>query len=76
VTFLYLISPELIQNMTLMLSLMVLLFWLITAANCFGMKVSGLVSTIGVIMSIAMSNVRKLLRLKLPANGVTLPGGT
>lgn len=54
VTFLYLVSPSLIQNKTLLLTLMVTLFWLITIANCFGMKISGVVSAIGVILGVIL----------------------
>ena len=54
VTFFYLISPGLVQNKGLILSTMIGLFWLITLANCFGMKVSGFVSAVGVILGVIL----------------------
>ena len=54
VTFFYLISPDLIQNKSLLLSVMIALFWLITLANCYGMRVSSLVSSIGVTLGVIL----------------------
>ena len=54
VTFFYLLSPGLIHDKILLLSIMVALFWLITIANCFGMKVSSLVSAVGVFLGVIL----------------------
>jgi amino acid transporter len=54
VTLFYLVSPSLIQNKILLLSMMIGLFWLITLANCFGMKISSFVSAVGVILGVIL----------------------
>jgi amino acid transporter len=54
VTFFYLLSPSLTQNKELLLGVMVALFWLITIANCFGMKISGIVSAVGVFLGVIL----------------------
>lgn len=54
VTFFYLLSPSLIQNKVLLLSIMIALFWMITIANCFGMRVSSYISSIGVILGVIL----------------------
>jgi glutamate:GABA antiporter len=46
-TLSYLIAPELAHNKFYLLGTTVLLFWLFTLLNCFGMRLSGLVSIIG-----------------------------
>lgn len=46
-TFAYLFAPELANNKTYLLISIVILFWLFTCLNCFGMKLSGFVSIIG-----------------------------
>lgn len=47
VTLSYLIAPQLNGNKVFMLSAAISLFWLFTFLNCFGMKLSSLVSVIG-----------------------------
>jgi amino acid transporter len=49
-TFAYLFDPELAHNKFFMATLVVVFFWLITIVNCFGMKVSGIFSTISSIV--------------------------
>ena len=46
-TLAYLFAPGLADNKTFLLSTIIGLFWLFTFLNCFGMKVSGLVSIVG-----------------------------
>lgn len=54
VTFFYLISPSLVQNKQWLLAVMVVLFWLITVANCYGMRISGIVSVVGVFLGVIL----------------------
>jgi len=46
-TIAYLFAPQLANNKYYLLVMIVGLFWLFTLLNCFGMKVSSIVSTIG-----------------------------
>lgn len=46
----YLINPQLDENRWLMLALVMLVFWGTTLLNCFGMRISGWISTIGAII--------------------------
>jgi len=46
-TLAYLFSPELANNKFYLLGTIVSLFWLFTILNCFGMKISSIVSIIG-----------------------------
>ncbi|KTD68168.1 MULTISPECIES: APC family permease [Legionella] len=46
-TLSYLISPELGNNKYYLLGTVLVLFWVFTILNCFGMKISSIVSTIG-----------------------------
>lgn len=46
-TIAYLIAPQLANNKFFLLGSGLILFWLFTLLNCFGMKLSSLVSTIG-----------------------------
>lgn len=46
-TLSYLISPELGNNKYYLLITVLILFWVFTILNCFGMKISSIVSTIG-----------------------------
>lgn len=46
-TLSYLIAPELAQNKVYLLVSIISLFWLFTFVNCFGMKISSLVSEFG-----------------------------
>lgn len=46
-TLSYLIAPELASNKYYVLGTVLILFWLFTILNCFGMKISSIVSTIG-----------------------------
>lgn len=46
-TIAYLFAPELANNKFYLLGTIVPLFWLFTFLNCFGMRVSSIVSTIG-----------------------------
>jgi glutamate:GABA antiporter len=45
----YLFDPALAENKVFIFSSMLILFWLLTFGNCFGMKASSRISTIGVI---------------------------
>lgn len=49
-TFAYLLSPELSQHKNYLLLMTLGLFWLFTLLNCFGMRISGLISIIGAIL--------------------------
>lgn len=49
-TIMYLIDPALTEHRLLMLSVVLSLFWITTLVNCFGMRISGLVSTLGTIL--------------------------
>lgn len=49
-TSVYLIDPAITQNKFIMLSLVLGLFWLTTLVNCFGMRVSGWISTAGTLL--------------------------
>jgi glutamate:GABA antiporter len=49
-TLAILISPELATNKFYILAVSLILFWLFTALNCFGMKISGIVSTVGALI--------------------------
>lgn len=46
-TLAYLIAPDMGNNKFFLLSAALILFWIFTLINCFGMKLSGLVSVIG-----------------------------
>jgi putative glutamate/gamma-aminobutyrate antiporter len=46
----YLVNPALANNKIYMLSAILLLFWVATFINCFGMRWSSLVSTIGALI--------------------------
>lgn len=48
--FAYLLDPNLANNKVYILSFILGSFWLATIANAFGMKISGLVSTIGALI--------------------------
>lgn len=48
-TFSYLFAAQLANNKVYLLASSISLFWLFTALNCFGMRLSSLVSTIGAI---------------------------
>lgn len=62
-TFAYLFDPELANNKLYLISCVVGLFWLFTLLNCFGMRLSSLISIIG-------ASVGTLL----PMIGITLLG--
>lgn len=47
VTLSYLIAPDLATNKVFLLTSMLSLFWLFTLLNCFGMKISSIVSIVG-----------------------------
>ena len=49
-TILYVIDPSLVENKTVLLSLMMVLFWLVTGLNLMGMKISSLTSTITALL--------------------------
>ena len=49
-TVAYLFEPSLANNKTYLLITVVSLFWLFTLLNCFGMKVSSIVSIIGALL--------------------------
>lgn len=46
-TIAYLFAPQLANNKYYLLFMIITLFWLFTLLNCYGMKVSSIVSTIG-----------------------------
>ncbi|WP_115709004.1 APC family permease [Legionella sainthelensi] len=46
-TLSYLFAPELGNNKFYLLSTVLVLFWLFTILNCFGMKISSIMSTVG-----------------------------
>jgi amino acid transporter len=62
-TLSYLFAPELANNKLYLLVTVIALFWIFTLLNCFGMKVSGLISIIGA-----------LIGTLLPMIGITLLG--
>jgi amino acid transporter len=49
-TIAYLFAPELANDKHYLLITNVTLFWLFTALNCFGMKISSILSTIGALL--------------------------
>lgn len=49
-TIAYLFEPSLANNKTYLLLTVLGLFWLFTILNCFGMKVSSIVSTLGALL--------------------------
>jgi glutamate:GABA antiporter len=49
-TLTYLIDPNLIQNKIFVLSLMLILWWLVTGISCLGIRVSSRVSTFGALV--------------------------
>ena len=49
-TILYVIDPNWVQQKTVLLSLMVVIFWLATLLNLMGMNISSLISTITAIL--------------------------
>lgn len=53
-TFAYLVEPQLATHKSYMLIWILSVFWIATLLNCFGMKVSGWVSTIGAIVGTLM----------------------
>ncbi|CAH0538981.1 APC family permease [Vibrio marisflavi] len=48
-TFFYIVDPSLATDKTMIFVAITIMFWLATLANCFGMRVSGLISTLGSI---------------------------
>lgn len=48
-TFAYLINPTLAHNQTFMLSAVLIIYWITTFVNCFGMRASSWMSVIGAI---------------------------
>ncbi len=48
--FAYLINPDLANNKIFMLSIILSAYWGLTLLNCFGLKVSHLISTLGALM--------------------------
>jgi putative glutamate/gamma-aminobutyrate antiporter len=46
----YLISPTLVNNKFFMLSIILISYWGMTLLNCFGLKVSHLISTLGALI--------------------------
>lgn len=57
-TFAYFFDPQLAQNKFFMSAAVVILFWLITLVNCFGMKISGhfsaLSSVVGTLLPMGL----------------------
>jgi amino acid transporter len=49
-TLAYVINPELMENRFFIIAVMLIVFWACTFINFLGMKASGLISTIGVIL--------------------------
>ena len=49
-TIAYIFSPDLANNGFYMMAVILVVFWALTIINFFGMKVSGWVSTVGVIL--------------------------
>lgn len=49
-TLAYLIDPNLANNKLYMLSVILIVFWFATLINCFGMKISSAISTIGALI--------------------------
>lgn len=49
-TFAYLINPALVENKVYMLAMILGIFWGATIVNCFGMRLSSWVSTIGALI--------------------------
>lgn len=49
-TLAYIINPPLASNKWFMVCVMLVVFWIATLANFFGMKSSGLISTVGVVI--------------------------
>ncbi|MDA8562213.1 amino acid permease, partial [Gammaproteobacteria bacterium] len=47
--FAYLINPALVDNKLFMLSVILSFYWIMTLINCFGIKVSSIVSVVGAI---------------------------
>lgn len=50
VTIAYLIDPALASNKLYLLTTVLSLFWLYTLLNCFGMRISSIISTIGALI--------------------------
>ena len=46
----YLISPELVNNKYYIISIILSLFWISTFSNCYGMRISSWISSIGAII--------------------------
>ena len=49
-TFIYLWDPQLVNNKGLMFSIILVMFWGVTLLNCFGMRASSWLSTLGAIV--------------------------
>lgn len=49
-TISYIIDPQLANNNMFMVLSVICVFWLCTLVNCFGMKMSGFISTIGTLL--------------------------
>lgn len=63
-TLAYLFAPHLANNKTYLLTTIIILFWAFTLLNCFGMRISSIVSTIGAIVGTL-----------LPMIGIIILGG-
>lgn len=48
-TFAYLFNPDLATNKIYLVTIVISSFWIFTILNCFGMKISGLISIIGAL---------------------------
>lgn len=49
-TLAYLVDPALANSKVYMLSVVLISFWVATLANCFGMKISAFISTLGAVV--------------------------
>jgi putative glutamate/gamma-aminobutyrate antiporter len=56
-TIAYVINPELASNKTFMVTMILVLFWGSTFANIFGMKMSGWISTVGVLLGTLLPGI-------------------
>ncbi len=53
-TLCYLVAPHYANNPYVILPMVVVFFWLITGANCFGMRVSSWISSVGTLLGVAL----------------------
>lgn len=68
-TFAYIFAPSLAHNKLFILVAVLLIYWIFTLANCWGMKTSGWISTAGVVCTLLISGMIVVFGVLWPLTG-------